>query len=199
MASAPDVGLVPHRSAGSEEKSTRPHSSGEPAWIPSNIAEGSRLVARNDGYWHVAVATPIRPVAESTAVIPMIFPFATLVALLGVTTITPVPVDANAAVATADDTSTDTVNGPAPPLTTICGNGVASQKPPTAVFVTLDGVIVNWKTGVGVAMQLMVAMAILLFASAMETLIVVPDCKSFVSVMFEPLTVVSDGRSVATT
>ena len=131
----------------------------------------------------------------------MIFPFATLVALLGVTTITPVPVDANAAVATADDTSMDTVNGPAPPLTTICGNGVA-QKPPItgdAVLVTLAGVIVNWKTGVGVAMQLMVAMTILLFASAMETLIVVPDCKSFVRVMFEPLTVVSDGRSVATT
>ena len=128
----------------------------------------------------------------------MIFPFATLVAVAGVTRITPVPVGANAAVATADDTSMDTVNGPAPPLTTICGNGDA-QKPPDATDMTLAGVIVNWKTGVGVAMQVMVALVILLFASAMETMISVPDCKSFVSVMVEPLTVVSDGRSVATT
>lgn len=129
----------------------------------------------------------------------MIFPITTLVGVAGVTTITPVPVAANAAVATEEETSMDTVNGPAPPLTTICGNGVVQKPPGDAVVVTLAGVIINWKTGVGVAMQEIDALVILLFASAMATLIVVPATKSFVSVMFEPLTVVSDGRSVATT
>ena len=129
--------------------------------------------------------------------IPMIFPFTTLVDVVGVTTTAPLPVDENAAVATAEETSRDTVKGPVPPLTTVCGNGVA-QNPPDAAVVMLAGVMFSWKTGVGVPAQVMTAAIALLFASAIAILIVVPGAKSLVSVIVPPLTIVSAGRSVAT-